>query len=165
MQRYTYTKLSISQAPLAASRASLLSSIGTMAFSLAALLSFSLCANAAFAQRPSNYAPKTCTVASKYASSNGTADDSPAIASAFAKCADGGTVVFSEDVDYNVFTPITATNLSGTTIEVYGNLHLPQNITAVQELFNETTYASGSSNLYWFAFSGRARLRSSDRTV
>lgn len=95
-----------------------------------------------------------CNVPSQYAVSNGTADDSSAVAAAFARCASGGTISFAEGVDYNVFTPITATNLSNVTIEMYGNLHLPQNITYVQALFNDTTYATGASNLYWFALAG-----------
>ena len=121
-----------------------------MELKLASLLSTALLANSALSQSSA----QTCTIASQYASSNGTLDDSPAIAAAFAQCANSGTVVFSEGVDYNVFTPISATNLSGTTIQMYGNLHLPQNVTAVQELFNDTTYASGSTSLYWFVLQG-----------
>lgn len=64
------------------------------------------------------FAGKECHVPSKYAASNGTADDSPAIAKAFADCADGGTVCFAEGVDYNVLTPISATNLTNVTIEM-----------------------------------------------
>jgi polygalacturonase len=105
------------------------------------------------AQSPGTY-NRHCIINSQYTASNGTADDSPAIASAFAQCSTNATITFSEGVDYNVFTPISASNLSHVTIEVYGNLHLPQNITYIQALFNSTTYASGSSNLYWFAFSG-----------
>jgi len=120
-------------------------------------LSSVLCASAlavsALAAPPPTY-HQTCNIPSQYASSNGTADDSPAIAAAFAKCANGGTISFAEGVNYNVFNPISALNLSNVTIEMYGNLHLPQNVTYVQALFNDTTYASGSSNLYWFAFAG-----------
>ena len=115
------------------------------------LLLIALLANLVLTQDPSS---QTCTVTSQHASSNGTADDSPAIASAFAECANGGTVVFEEGVDYNVFTPVSATNLSGVTIQVYGNLHLPQNVTAMQELYNATAAASGSTNLFWFTLQG-----------
>jgi polygalacturonase len=62
------------------------------------LLLVSLCASAAFAQNST--VGKTCTIPSRYASSNGTADDSPAIASAFADCASGGTVLFSEGLSF-----------------------------------------------------------------
>jgi len=134
-----------------------------MSLKVASRLCVCLCVTAALATpSPPSYAappaygntPQTCTIASQYAASNGTADDSPAIASAFAQCADGGTILFSEGVDYNVFSPVSATNLSNVKIQVYGNLHLPQNVTAMQELFNTTTAASGSSNLYWFTLQG-----------
>lgn len=58
------------------------------------LLSIGLGASAVLAQN--SFVGKTCTIPSKYTSSNGAEDDSPAIASAFAECASGGTVVFSE---------------------------------------------------------------------
>ena len=122
-----------------------------MAYRLLRFLSaVALLSNSVFAQTSS----QTCTVTSRYAESNGTIDDSPAIASAFAECASGGTIVFSEGVDYNVFLPVSATNLSDVTIQMLGNLHLPQNVTAMQELYNTTTAVSGSTNLYWFTFQG-----------
>ena len=65
-------------------------------------------------------------------SSNGDGDDTPAVEAAFAKCSSNAIVSFSEGVDYNIFTPVTATNLSNVTISMRGNLHLPQNITAIQ---------------------------------
>src|ERR1700742_2268955 len=80
----------------------------------------------------------TCTIPSKFKSSGGKADDSPAIAAAFAQCAEDSTIVFSEGVDYNVLQPIAATNLSNVTIQMQGTLHLPQNVTAIQALVNET---------------------------
>ena len=75
---------------------------------------------------------KTCTILSQYTSSNGTADDSEAIAQAFVDCSSDAVITFSEGVDYNVFEPIVATNLSNVEIRVEGNLHLPQNISYVQ---------------------------------
>jgi len=97
---------------------------------------------------------QTCNVPSSYASSNGTADDTPAIAAAFAECSNGGTVAFAEGVSYNVFTPVNASGLSNVTILQYGNLHLPQNITYVQALYNTTLNQTGAANLYWFTFAG-----------
>ncbi|EMC97953.1 glycoside hydrolase family 28 protein [Baudoinia panamericana UAMH 10762] len=91
-----------------------------------------------------------CDVPSQYAYSNGTADDAPAINFALSLCARGGVVRFAEGVDYSVLTPVSATNLTNVTIEMKGNLHLPQNITYMQTIFNQ----SGLSNLYWFTFSG-----------
>jgi hypothetical protein len=102
-------------------------------------------------QTPSGYGNKQiCHVASSYATSNGSADDSPAIASAFAHCANGGTISFAEGTDYNVLTPIVATDLNNVTVELNGNLHLPQNVSYIQSLVN----ASSSGNLYWFTLQG-----------
>lgn len=58
------------------------------------LLAVGLGASAVLAQNST--VGKTCTIPSKYSSSGGIEDDSPAIALAFAECAKGGTVVFSE---------------------------------------------------------------------
>lgn len=55
---------------------------------------------------------KTCVIPSSYNASNGTADDSTAVASAFASCSSNAAIVFSPGVDYNVFQPIKATNLT-----------------------------------------------------
>ena len=40
-----------------------------------------------------------CTIASSYASSNDTEDDSPAVQAAFAQCARDSVIVFSDGVD------------------------------------------------------------------
>lgn len=90
-----------------------------------------------------------CTVPSKYKSSGGEADDSPAISAAFSKCAQDATIVFSEGVDYNVLQPISATNLSNVTIQMQGTLRLPRNLTAIQALVNQTTEATNATALYW----------------
>ncbi|KAH8703608.1 pectin lyase fold/virulence factor [Talaromyces proteolyticus] len=94
--------------------------------------------------------PKRCVVPSKHASSHGQADDSAAVTETFARCSLNSTIIFSEGVDYNIFTPISATNLSNVEIQVQGNLHLPQNITAIQTLVNATS----SKSLTWFKFAG-----------
>ncbi|KAH8426807.1 putative extracellular exo-polygalacturonase [Aspergillus melleus] len=67
-------------------------------------------------------------------STNGTTDDSPAISQAFARCATDSVIVFEKGVNYNIFRPIQATNLNNVEIRMHGNLHLPQNITAVKEI-------------------------------
>lgn len=113
-----------------------------------ALLSFLLTYAVTVASASDNQT--TCTVPSKYAASNGTEDDSPAINAAFAKCAHDGVILFSEGTDYAVLTPITA-KLSNVEIRMGGNLHLPKNLTYVQEYYNTTV---GSGNLYWFTFAG-----------
>lgn len=71
---------------------------------------------------------KTCTVQS----SNGQSDDSPAIAKALVECAEDSVIIFSEGIDYNVFNPVNASDLSNVTINMQGNLHLSQNITHMQ---------------------------------
>lgn len=97
---------------------------------------------------------RTCIIPSNFLSSNGTADDSPAVASAFAKCSRDAVITFGEGLDYNILTPISATNLSNVEIRMRGNLHLPQNITAVQEAVNASNAHTYSTALYWFKFSG-----------
>jgi polygalacturonase len=97
---------------------------------------------------------KVCVIPSQYSSSNGTADDSPAVASAFAKCSSDSIIIFSEGVDYNILTPIVATNLSNVAIQVQGNLHLPQNVTYIQNIVNASNALTYSTSLYWFTFSG-----------
>ena len=62
-------------------------------------------------------------------------------------------VSFAEGVDYNVFRPITATNLDHVTVEMYGNLHLPKNITYMEELYNQTT-TEDDDDLFWFDLAG-----------
>lgn len=117
-------------------------------------LSLYVCASTlALGKAPPAYR-RHCVVPSNFASSDGTANDAPAIAKAFAQCADGGVVTFSLGVDYYVATPISATNLTGVTIEMYGNLHLPQNVTQMQALYNATTAPTNATSLTWFTFSG-----------
>ncbi|EME86029.1 glycoside hydrolase family 28 protein [Pseudocercospora fijiensis CIRAD86] len=95
---------------------------------------------------------KVCRVASQYAASNGTADDSPAIAKAFEACSCGGIVEFGDGVDFNVLTPISANNLSNVEIIMNGNLHLPRDIEFVQKVYNHTANKDGK--LFWFTFAG-----------
>ncbi|KIW30020.1 uncharacterized protein PV07_05799 [Cladophialophora immunda] len=109
---------------------------------------------ASLEMRQSSGGQNTCTIASKYKSSGGKADDSPAVAAAFARCAENSTIVFGEGVDYNILQPIVATNLSNVVIQMQGNIHLPRNITAIQEMVNKTTAATNGSALYWFNFAG-----------
>ncbi|KAF9892926.1 hypothetical protein FE257_000518 [Aspergillus nanangensis] len=80
-------------------------------------------------------------------SNSTTTDDSPAVSQAFARCATDSIIIFPEGANYNIFHPIQATNLSNVEIRMHGNLHLPQNITAVQSIVQ-----SGTSS--WFEISG-----------
>ncbi|KAJ5289100.1 exopolygalacturonase C [Penicillium angulare] len=101
-------------------------------------------------RRSSTSRPHRCVIPS----SNGTADDSPAVQRAFAKCSSDSIIVFQESSNYNIFTPISATNLSNVEIQVNGNLHLPQNITTVQRIVNGTGGDLYSNGQYWFEFKG-----------
>lgn len=99
---------------------------------LSILLPFLLAVNGGLSISPSSY--KKCIIPSQYIESNGTADDSAAISNAFDECSSHAIIEFSEGVNYNVFQPISKTNLSNVVIYMLGNLHLPQNITAVQSV-------------------------------
>ncbi|KAE8154027.1 putative exopolygalacturonase C [Aspergillus avenaceus] len=114
--------------------------ISRAAFLASLFSSLSLAQNAEETNRPRN---RRCVVPS----SNGTRDDSSGISSVFARCATDSVIVFEEGVNYNVFQPIKATNLSNVEIQMYGNLHLPQNISEVQKIVN-----GGTST--WFTFKG-----------
>lgn len=91
----------------------------------------------------------TCVVSSNYESSGVVASDADAIAAAFAECSENAIIEFSEGVEYNVFEPVAATNLSNVVISLKGNWNLPQNISYVQGLVD----ANGGT-LYWFSFKG-----------
>lgn len=87
-------------------------------------------------------------------SSHGTADDSPAVARAFAQCSSDSVIVFQEGVDYNIFQPISATNLSNVEIRMNGNLHLPKDIAKIQRIVNGTDSSLYSDGKYWFSLAG-----------
>lgn len=94
--------------------------------------------------------PKRCIIPS----SNGTTDDSPAVAQAFCQCASNSVIEFQRGVDYYANTPISATNLSNVEIRMNGNIHLPRNITAVQEIVNGSSGSVYSDGKYWFSLAG-----------
>ncbi|KAJ5692522.1 exopolygalacturonase C [Penicillium macrosclerotiorum] len=86
--------------------------------------------------------------------SNATADDSATVNRVLAQCATDSVIVFQEGVDYNIFNPISATNLSNVEIRMNGNLHLPQSVAEVQRIVNGTNRVLYSNGQYWFTFSG-----------
>jgi len=93
---------------------------------------------------------QTCVVPSQYKCSKGVASDADAIAEVFARCSQDSIIEFSQGVDYNVFSPVKATNLSNVIISLKGNWNLPQNITAMQSLV-----AAAGGSLTWFTFGGK----------
>lgn len=97
---------------------------------------------------------KICTIPSKYAASKGAADDSPAVVAAFKACNSNAVIHFDLGVDYNILTPIKATNLNNVMIHMQGNLHLPQNIITVQKTVDSSIDTAMSKPLYWFEFAG-----------
>jgi polygalacturonase len=94
--------------------------------------------------------PRRCVIPA----SNSTSDDSATVNSVFSQCATDSVIVFKEGVNYNIFKPISATNLSNVEIQMKGNLHLPQSIAEVQRIVNGTNRPLYSNGQYWFTFSG-----------
>jgi hypothetical protein len=97
---------------------------------------------------------KRCIVESKWSASNGTEDDSPAIDAAFSECSSDAIVEFSVGVNYRVLTPIEVRGLDNVEISMQGNLHLPENITYIQELVNGTGGNAQAGYSYWFRLNG-----------
>lgn len=87
-------------------------------------------------------------------SSHEAVDDSPAVARVFAQCASDSVIVFQDEVKYNIFQPISATNLSNVECQMNGNLHLPQDIAKVQRIINGTDSSLCSDTKSWFSFAG-----------
>ncbi|TPX09185.1 uncharacterized protein E0L32_001645 [Thyridium curvatum] len=90
-----------------------------------------------------------CVVKSQYKCSGGKSSDSPAIEEAFKKCAKDAEIVFSEGVEYNVFSPLKVSGLSNVIVHHLGNLNLPQNVTYMQEVT-----AKNGGSLKWFDIRG-----------
>lgn len=93
---------------------------------------------------------QTCVVPSQYKCSKEKASDAAAISEVFARCSQDSIIEFSQGVDYNVFSPIKATNLSNVIISLKGNWNLPQNVSAVQQLV-----AAAGGSLTWFTLGGK----------
>lgn len=59
-------------------------------------------------------------------------------------------LAFEADKCSNLFTPVNASGLQNVEIQMHGNLHLSQNITAIQKIVN----ASTNGNVYWINVAG-----------
>lgn len=92
---------------------------------------------------------RTCVVPAMCKCSGGDVSDAAVISDVFARCSQDSIIEFSESVDYNVFSPIEATNLSNVVISLKGNWNLPQNVSAIQELV-----AAANGSLTWFTLGG-----------
>ncbi|KAJ6478813.1 pectin lyase fold/virulence factor [Mycena vitilis] len=75
------------------------------------------------------------------------ADDSPSIRAAVANCTDNATILFTQGVEYNSFTPVQFTLGQDVTVQLLGNINLPSNITEVQAGVTGKFYRSA-----WFSF-------------
>ncbi|KAL0064865.1 hypothetical protein AAF712_008118 [Marasmius tenuissimus] len=100
-----------------------------------------------------------CTIASVYAaecmveSNNNGQDDSEHILRAFETCKENGIIHF-EQRNYSAFTPISLTGLKNVTVHLFGNLNLPNNMTAVQQAINVTKNQPSTYATPWFYFQG-----------
>jgi hypothetical protein len=93
---------------------------------------------------------KRCVVESQWLDSNGTEDDSPAIDAAFEECSSDAVIEFPMGVNYRLLTPIHHRGLNNIEISMQGNLHLPENITYIQELVNGTGGNAQAGYAYWY---------------
>ncbi|KAK0497826.1 pectin lyase fold/virulence factor [Armillaria luteobubalina] len=85
-------------------------------------------------------------------SDNGT-DDSTFILKAFAECAEDSVITFAE-ANYRAYTPMSFTGLRNVTINLNGNLNLPNNISQVQQAISTTDNPPSTYATPWFYFSG-----------
>ncbi|KAJ7269534.1 pectin lyase fold/virulence factor [Mycena rebaudengoi] len=74
------------------------------------------------------------------------ADDSPSIRTAVSNCTNNATILFQKGVEYNSFTPVQFALGRDVTIQLLGNINLPDNITEVQAGVTGKNYRSA-----WFS--------------
>ncbi|KAI9651390.1 hypothetical protein NHQ30_001432 [Ciborinia camelliae] len=77
-------------------------------------------------------------------------DDSPAISSAVKNCSANSTILFEQNVTYHLLTPLVFSNLTNVNFVFQGNVSLSENVTAVQEVVNNTSIYPGR----WITFKG-----------
>ncbi|KAJ3378281.1 hypothetical protein HDU84_007699 [Entophlyctis sp. JEL0112] len=82
------------------------------------------------------------------------ADDTPNIVKAFDACKANATVIFSEGVTYNTYTPFQVTGLSNVKIEINGNIQLSSNLTYVEQQVKKLTTATSLYGKSWIFFEG-----------
>ncbi|RAL58962.1 hypothetical protein DID88_009253 [Monilinia fructigena] len=70
-------------------------------------------------------------------------DDSPAITTAVNLCGSNATIHFLPNITYNLLTPLSFKNLSNVNFYFQGNISLSENVTAVQEVVNNTRIYPG----------------------
>ncbi|KAK2014483.1 family 28 glycosyl hydrolase [Colletotrichum eremochloae] len=90
--------------------------------------------------------------------SRDTTSDAAVIADAFARCASNAEIIFPAGVDYRAYEPVVATQLSNVVITVDGNLSLPRDVPALQNLVavkggSLTWFRLGGTNVQWIGSS------------
>jgi galacturan 1,4-alpha-galacturonidase len=103
-----------------------------LSLTLAALLLASSAAAYWLPEEPNSGLQKTCVVPKS------TGDDSPGIMSTVAACGSNSRVVFTAGVTYNLDTPLQFSNLKNVEFVFNGNLSLPDNVTAVEAVVQNT---------------------------
>lgn len=78
-------------------------------------------------------------------------DDSPAIMEVFGRCNVDSNIIFNTNIIYNAWSPMKWFNLTNVNIELRGQLHLPTNITEIQQ---KVVATYGSSTAPWFNIQG-----------
>lgn len=90
---------------------------------------------------------KTCVMPK---STNGTADDTPGIVAAIAACGNNSTYLFSAHTTYNLYTPLSVSGLSNVEFLFEGNITIPEDVTTVQTVVNNTKIYPG----HWITIAG-----------
>lgn len=79
-------------------------------------------------EEPNSGLQKTCTVAKS------SGDDTPGIVSTVSSCGNNSRVILSEGVSYLMGSPLQLSNLFNVELVINGNLSIPDNVTAVEEI-------------------------------
>ncbi|TGO53457.1 hypothetical protein BOTNAR_0295g00040 [Botryotinia narcissicola] len=70
-------------------------------------------------------------------------DDAPGITTAVNLCGPNSTILFEQNVTYNLLTPLSFKNLTSVKFSFEGNISLSENVTAVQLVVNNTRIYPG----------------------
>ncbi|KAK6066923.1 exopolygalacturonase C 1 [Seiridium cupressi] len=77
-------------------------------------------------------------------------DDTPTIVSTVAECGDRSRVIFQKGLTYNLITPLKLSALTNIELVFEGNVSLPENVTYVETVVNNTKIYPGR----WINFAG-----------
>ncbi|KIM29881.1 glycoside hydrolase family 28 protein [Serendipita vermifera MAFF 305830] len=82
------------------------------------------------------------------------ADDAPAIVQVFKDCNVNSEITFQKNVAYNAWSPMKWDNLTNVVINIEGSIHLPNNITAVQQKVASNPNPPSSYAIPWIYIQG-----------